>query len=168
MSRYAGRKLPAMSQKNRSQNELLSSVAKRAVLVFVFAVFLIGIGLPARGQMQLVPGVATVAGNGTAGYSGDGGAATSAGLNRTEGVATDSAGNLYIVDWQNNRIRKVDAGTGVITTVAGNGTAGFSGDGAAATSAMLKGPTGVVVDSAGTVLSLSMLGAFSAQRFPSD
>src|SRR3984893_10596563 len=151
MSRYAGRKLPAMSQKNRSQIELLSSVAKRAVLVFGFVVFLIGIGLPARGQMQMVPGISTVAGNGTAGYSGDGGAATSAGLNRTEGVATDSAGNLYIADWQNNRIRKVDAGTGVITTVAGNGTAGFSGDGAAATSAMLKGPTGVVVDNAGNL-----------------
>jgi hypothetical protein len=151
MSRYAGRKLPAVTQKNRQQFELLISATKRVALAFGFVAFLIGICLPAEAQMQLVPGVTTVAGNGTTGYSGDGGPATSAGLNRTEGVATDSAGNLYIADWQNNRIRKVDAGTGVITTVAGNGTAGFSGDGAAATSAMLKGPTGVVVDSAGNL-----------------
>src|ERR1700744_5719507 len=151
MSRFTRREKSVMSQKNRHQIALPISVAKRAALAFGFVAFLIGIGLPAGAQMQLVPGVTTAAGNGTAGYSGDGGPATSAGLNRTEGVATDSAGNLYIADWQNNRIRKVDAGTGVITTVAGNGTAGFSGDGAAATSAMLKGPTGVGVDSAGNL-----------------
>jgi hypothetical protein len=138
------------SQRFRSFAILATSI-KHAAGYLGLILFLLAIGLRAAAQMQLVPGVTTVAGNGTAGYSGDGGPATSGELNRTEGVATDSAGNLYIADWQNNRVRKVDAGTGVITTVAGNGTAGFSGDGAAATSATLKGPTGVVVDSAGNL-----------------
>ena len=82
----------------------------------------------------------TVAGNGTAGFRGDGGPATSAQLATVPyGVAVDAAGNLYIADTDNNRIRKVDA-TGMITTVAGNGTAGFSGDGGPATSAELNHP----------------------------
>src|SRR6202042_2670898 len=102
-------------------------------------------------QMQLVPQITTIAGTGTAGYSGDGGPASSAQLHQTEGVATDSAGNLYIADWTNNVIRKVAAGTGVITTVAGNGTSGFARDGSAATGAELKGPTGVAVDGAGNL-----------------
>lgn len=80
--------------------------------------------------------ISTIAGNGTAGYSGDGGAATSAELNDPFGVAVDSIGNLYVVDDGNNRIRKVSA-SGLITTVAGNGTAGFSGDGGPATAAEL-------------------------------
>ncbi len=95
--------------------------------------------------------ITTVAGNGTKGYSGDGGAATSAQLNYPYGVAVDTAGNLYIVDEGNNRIRKVNATTGVITTMAGNGTAGFSGDGAAATLARLNNPTGIAVDAAGNL-----------------
>ncbi len=143
--------MPARSQKNRRYPAPLLSAAKRVALVFGVMTFLLAIGRLAEAQMQLVAGISTYAGNGTTGFSGDGGPATSAGLNRTEGVATDGAGNLYIADWQNNRIRKVDVVTGVITTVAGNGTAGFSGDGAAATSAMLKGPTGVVVDTAGNL-----------------
>ena len=93
----------------------------------------------------------TVAGNGTPGYSGDGGAATSAELNAPHGVAVDSAGNLYIADLSNNCIRKVTATTGMITTVAGNGTAGYSGDGGAATSAELYNPFGVEVDSSGNI-----------------
>jgi alpha-tubulin suppressor-like RCC1 family protein len=97
------------------------------------------------------PIITTVAGNGTASYSGDGAAATSASLNGPSAVAVDSAGNLYIADPSNHRIRKVTVGTGVITTVAGNGTAGFSGDGAAATSASLNVPTGVAVDIAGNI-----------------
>ena len=92
--------------------------------------------------------VTTVAGTGAAGYSGDGGAATSAQLNGPEVVALDSAGNLYIAEYYNNRIRKVAAATGIITTVAGNGTQNYSGDGGAATSAALWSPTGVAVDSA--------------------
>jgi hypothetical protein len=95
--------------------------------------------------------ITTVAGNGTAGYSGDGGAATGAELNVTTDVAVDVAGNLYIADFVNSRIRKVDATMGVITTVAGNGSQGDSGDGGAATSAGLSNPAGVAVDSAGNL-----------------
>jgi sugar lactone lactonase YvrE len=141
----------AMSLKNRRQPESLVSAVKRVVFAFGVVAFLSSIGLRAGAQMQAVAGVTTVAGNGTAGYSGDGGSAASAELHQTEGVTTDSAGNLYIADWTNNVIRKVTAVTGVITTVAGNGTAGFAGDGGAATSAELKGPTGIAVDSAGNL-----------------
>jgi trimeric autotransporter adhesin len=93
--------------------------------------------------------ITTVAGNGSAGFSGDGGPATAASLNGPYGVAVDSVGNLYISDFNNNRIRRVSGGT--ITTVAGNGTAGFSGDGGPATSASLKQPFGVAVDAAGNL-----------------
>ena len=95
--------------------------------------------------------ITTVTGNGTAGYSGDGGAATSASLDYPYGVAVDGAGNLYIADTFNQRIRKVDASTHDISTVAGNGTAGYSGDGGAATSAILDHPHGVAVDGAGNL-----------------
>jgi uncharacterized protein (TIGR03437 family) len=91
--------------------------------------------------------ITTVAGNGTQGFSGDNGPAVSAQLNQPEGLAVDSAGNLYIADWQNSRIRKV--ANGVITTAAGNGTRGFSGHGGPATSAQLAYPQGVAVDSGG-------------------
>ncbi|MGB7761281.1 MAG: IPT/TIG domain-containing protein [Bryobacteraceae bacterium] len=93
--------------------------------------------------------IATVAGTGTAGYNGDNVTATSAKLYMPWGVAVDSAGNLYIADSVNGRIRKVS--NGVITTVAGNGTYGVSGDNGPATSAGLDGPTGVAVDSAGNL-----------------
>ncbi len=95
--------------------------------------------------------ITTVAGNGTHGYSGDGGAATLASLDGPTGIALDSAGNFYIADIGNNRIRMVAAGTGIITTVAGNGTQGYSGDNSAATAAALNSPTGVAVDSAGNL-----------------
>ena len=77
--------------------------------------------------------VVTVAGTGP--YLGDGDGATAAGLNLPEGVALDGGGNLYIADSNNNRIRRVDATTGAIATVAGTGATGFSGDGGAATGA---------------------------------
>ena len=93
--------------------------------------------------------ITTVAGNGTYGYSGDNGPATSAQLDQPYGVAVDSAGNLYIADTGNQRIRKVS--NGVITTVAGNGTYGFSGDNGPATSAQLANPSGLAVDSGGKV-----------------
>jgi len=85
------------------------------------------------------------------GYGGDGSAATSAQLNRPTGIAVDSSGNLYIADWSNYRIRKVTASTGKITTVAGNGTDGFSGDGGAATSAELNAPLQVALDGSGNI-----------------
>ncbi|MBI6545863.1 MAG: hypothetical protein HY692_03655, partial [Cyanobacteria bacterium NC_groundwater_1444_Ag_S-0.65um_54_12] len=98
--------------------------------------------------------ITTVAGNGTLGYSGDGGLATSAQFYYIYGVAVDANGNLYIADWNNNRIRKVDT-AGIITTVAGNGTPGYSGDGGPATNAALNRPYGVAVNAAGTLLYIS-------------
>jgi hypothetical protein len=95
--------------------------------------------------------ISTVAGDGVQGYSGDGGAATSAELYDPIGVAVDAAGNIYTADTYNHRIRKVTASTGIISTVAGNGTAGYNGDGIAATSAELYAPDGVSVDSAGNL-----------------
>ena len=95
--------------------------------------------------------ITTVAGNGTQGYAGDGGLATSAELNTPEGVAVDAGGNLYIADSNNSRIRMVAASTGIISTVAGNGTPGLSGDGGLATNAELNWANGVAVDSAGDI-----------------
>jgi sugar lactone lactonase YvrE len=94
--------------------------------------------------------ITTVAGNGTPGYSGDGGPATSAELNWPTYLAIDNAGNLYISDVINNRVRKVDT-KGIITTVAGNGTHGYSGDGGPATSAELTSPDGLAIDNAGNL-----------------
>ena len=104
--------------------------------------------------------ISTVAGSGTAGFSGDGGAAMAAQLNFPSGVALDALGNLYIAEWNNHRIRKIatvpgfSAGilsTGVITTVAGDGTGGYGGDGAAAVAAQLRSPTGVALDGSGNL-----------------
>src|SRR5437016_2851788 len=95
--------------------------------------------------------IKTVAGNGTQGFSGDGGPATSASLYFPEGVFVDSSGNIFTADHLNGRIREVDAATGTIQTVAGNGTFGFSGDGGPATSAGFVDPTGVFVDSCGNI-----------------
>ncbi len=94
--------------------------------------------------------ITTIAGNGTAGYSGDGGAATDATLNVPYGVAIDRIGNIYFSDNTNNVIRKVNY-IGIITTIAGNGTAGYSGDGGAATLAQLNGPTGLTIDAVGNI-----------------
>jgi sugar lactone lactonase YvrE len=94
--------------------------------------------------------ITTVAGNGTNGYSGDGGAATNASLYAPAGVALDASGNLFIADYFNDRIRKVST-NGIITTVAGNGTGGYSGDGGAATNAELNYPRGVALDAFGNL-----------------
>jgi hypothetical protein len=93
--------------------------------------------------------ITTIAGTGIEGYSGDGAAATSAQLDTPTGVAVDAVGNVYIADSHNHRIREVSNGT--ITTLAGTGTPGFSGDGAAATAAQLSLPSGVAVDTTGNV-----------------
>jgi sugar lactone lactonase YvrE len=91
-----------------------------------------------------------VAGAPGGGQLGDGGPATNARLNSPDGITVDSAGNVYIADSANQRIRKVTA-SGTITTLAGNGTMGYSGDGSAATNANLSLPLGVAVDSRGTL-----------------
>ncbi|MBN2282420.1 MAG: hypothetical protein JXO48_00860 [Deltaproteobacteria bacterium] len=95
--------------------------------------------------------ITTVAGTGESGYSGDGGPATEARLNFPDGIAVDQSGNLYIADFYNSRVRKVDT-SGTITTVAGTGQFGYSGDGGAATEAELNFPRGVAVDSSGNLL----------------
>jgi hypothetical protein len=95
--------------------------------------------------------ISTVAGNGVAGNSGDGGLATAAKLNQPTGVTIDASGNLYIADFASNVIREVAAGTGIITTVAGTGVAGYSGDGGAATASKLNGPEVIVIDGSGNL-----------------
>ncbi|MDR3699782.1 MAG: hypothetical protein P4L56_09125 [Candidatus Sulfopaludibacter sp.] len=93
--------------------------------------------------------ISTVAGNTRQGYSGDGGGGTQAQLNGPQGVGVDSAGNVYIADTLNNRVRKLSGGN--IQTVAGIGIPGNSGDGGPAASAQLAAPTGLAVDSAGSI-----------------
>lgn len=94
--------------------------------------------------------ITTVAGTGSGGFSGDGGPATEAQLNLPFGVDVDDTGNVYVADWLNNRVRRVDA-SGVITTVAGTGGDGFSGDGGPASDAQLGRPTDVAVDEEGSL-----------------
>ncbi len=126
-------------------------LALRLGLALSGAALLVTLGLPAHAQMQLVPGISTVAGNGTAGSTGDGGAASSAELNLPAGVTFDSAGNYYIAEFDGNRVREVTSASGIITTVAGTGTAGYSGDGGQATSAQLHSPNAVALDGAGNL-----------------
>jgi sugar lactone lactonase YvrE len=95
-------------------------------------------------------GIITTVARGTSGYAGDGGPAANAQLNDPSALAMDGAGNLYIADSDNNRIRRVSP-DGVITTVAGNGTYGYSGDGGPASSGRLSTPTGLAVDSTGNL-----------------
>jgi hypothetical protein len=95
--------------------------------------------------------ISTVVGCGERGYAGDGGSAIKAKLNRPEGIFVDNKGDLYIADSGNHRIRKVEASTGIIKTIAGNGKAGFEGDDDSASKARLNHPAGVVVDSKGNV-----------------
>ncbi|WP_165251326.1 NHL domain-containing protein [Paludisphaera soli] len=95
--------------------------------------------------------IETIVGTGEAGFSGDGGPAHRARLDQPFDVAYDRAGNLYLSDTGNHRIRRVDAATNVITTVAGDGGKGFSGDGGPATSARLDEPYGMAVDDEGSI-----------------
>jgi sugar lactone lactonase YvrE len=95
--------------------------------------------------------ISTYAGNLTAGFSGDGGSATAAELHLPYRIAFDTHWNMYIADSHNNCIRKVDAGTHIISTVAGNGTASYGGDGGPATSAQINEPFGVCVDASGNI-----------------
>jgi uncharacterized protein (TIGR03437 family) len=106
--------------------------------------------------------ITTLAGNGEAAYGGDNGPGSEAALNYPDAVAVDSAGNVYIADAGNERIRRVDASTGIITTIAGNGTccyagAGTGGDGGPALAATLELTTSVAVDGAGNVYLVDMV-----------
>jgi sugar lactone lactonase YvrE len=94
--------------------------------------------------------ITTVAGNGTAGFSGDGGQATAAELDVPDGLAVDSSGNLYIADSDNCRVREVNLTSGIITTIAGSDSVGdYAGDGGPATAAKLAYPAGLLLDGAG-------------------
>ena len=114
---------------------------------------------PFGAALPLTGIITTVAGIGSAGYSGDGGPPTQAQLSLSSsfaapysslsGIAIDTAGNTFIADTGNNRVREIVAATGMITTVAGIGSSGFGGDGGPATQAQLHGPTGVAVDAVG-------------------
>jgi len=114
------------------------------------------------GQVMTAKDIYTVAGNGTPGFSGDGGPATAAQLNNTAGVAVDGSGNLVIADLGNNAIRVVAKTTGTfygqamtagdIYTVAGSGTPGFSGDGGPGTAAQLNEPMRITADASGNVV----------------
>lgn len=106
--------------------------------------------IPAAVSAQPAIGtIATLAGTGTAGFSGDASAATSAQLNAPASVVADAAENVYIADAGNFRIRRVDAVTGVISTFAGTGTAGVSGDGGPAINAQFQAIKSLAINSAG-------------------
>ena len=114
------------------------------------------------GRAMTAGDIYTIAGNGTQGFSGDGGPATAAKVDTPLSVTADGAGNVVIADWSNNRVRVVAAGTGTfygramtagdIYTIAGNGTQGFSGDGGPATAARLYAPRGPALDGAGNLV----------------
>lgn len=95
--------------------------------------------------------ISTVAGTGTAGYSGDSGPATAANIKQPLGLTVDNSGNVFFSDSYFSRIRKINAATGVITTTAGNGTTGYNGDGIAATTAEVNVPDGLCFDNAGNL-----------------
>ncbi|HEX2152215.1 MAG TPA: hypothetical protein VHG31_09515, partial [Stellaceae bacterium] len=101
--------------------------------------------------------ITTAVGTGEKGFAGDGGKATEALLNGPFDVAFDRAGNLYFSDTFNHRIRRVDAASGIISTIAGNGEAGYSGYGGPAVGAALNEPYGVVVDRAGNIYTADRL-----------
>lgn len=113
----------------------------------------LSISAHAQGILTVTPGrsTASLAGTGTAGYSGDGSAASGAAVASPSAVAYDASGNLYLADTANHVVREVVKSSGNIITVAGTGTAGFSGDGGAATSAQLDTPTGIAVDANGNL-----------------
>ena len=94
--------------------------------------------------------ITTIAGTGQAGFSGDGGPAVKATLNGPHCVAVDSANNLYVCDYRNQRVRKITP-NGVITTIAGNGEKGFNGDARPTMTASLNGPEGLAFDDAGNM-----------------
>ena len=118
-------------------------------------VAVLGVAFGAAAQAPIIslsPGdtINTVAGTGVEGFSGDGGAAISAALANPFSMAADAAGNVYIADRDNHRVRRIDT-SGNITTIAGNGDQGFFGDGGLATSASLNTPTAVAVDANGNI-----------------
>jgi len=126
-------------------NRRSSKMCSRASIVFPIAVACLFLPSVSRAQAPPNYTISTIAGNGTQGYSGDAGAATSAEFSTPFDVILDSSGNFYVSDSGNYRVRKVAGGT--ISTIAGNGTQGYSGAGGSATSAELNSPAGLAFDS---------------------
>ena len=119
----------------------------KKLLYSVFVIFLSAFVSNLRAQY-----ITTVTGTGVAGYTGDGFAALSAKLNSPFGIAVDPVtGNVFFADSANHCVRKITAATGIITTIAGNGSAAFSGDNAASTAARLSSPVGVALDASGNI-----------------
>jgi gliding motility-associated-like protein len=116
---------------------------------------MLGLSLVCTSQAQSYI-INTIIGDGTMGYSGNGGPATAAGLNYPYAVAIDDTGNIYVADMNNNRIRKVNT-NGIISEFAGNGVAGYGGDGGPATAAELKSPTDVIIDHSGNIYIADMM-----------
>ena len=129
--------------------------------IYIFLLCLLISGLATRVFAQAPGAIVTIAGGGL--EDGDNVPATDVMLNRPLGIALDARGNLYIADTDNHRIRRVNATTGIITTVAGTGEPGFSGDGGPGTRAMLNAPQGIAIDSAGNIY-FSSGGANDAQN----
>ena len=129
-------------------NQKISVCFAGLVCLFLPAVCL---GQATSFTISTVVGNTSISGSSGAGFTGDGSPATNAKLNSPIQLALDSSGNLYIADSANNRIRKVTASTGKISTIAGGSLAGWTGDGAAATSAELNDPEGIFVDSSGNL-----------------
>ncbi len=125
----------------------LNRMMRKFFYLFISIRLMVG---SAAGQSQPVYTISTVAGAGASGYSGDGGPATNAQLNSPRGVASDASGNVYIADTGNNVIRRI-AKDGIISTFAGTGRAGYSGDGGPATTATLNQPYRVEADLLGNV-----------------
>src|ERR1039458_10394076 len=123
--------------------------AKRISRLFAPVMCLLLNAWPALSQGS-AGAIATIAGNGSGTFSGDGGSAAIAGLTSPRALAIDASGNLYISDVGDFRIRRVSA-TGIISTVAGNGVAGYSGDGGQAVNASLSAETGLALDPSGNL-----------------
>jgi sugar lactone lactonase YvrE len=153
VTRFAGTGVPGFSGDTGSAASAQLSKPQGVFVDNLGNVFIADTGNNRIREVQASTGIiVTVAGNGTAGFAGDGGAATSAELDGPTAVCLDGAGNVFIADKINNRIRKVAASTGLISTVVGTGVAGFSGDGGVATAAELSRPLDVLTDSNGDLL----------------
>jgi trimeric autotransporter adhesin len=133
----------------RKGSSTLKVKQRIGLLVFIFAQLAL-CGCSQSRTLTTAGLISTLAGKGKWGFSGDGGLATAARLLLPTGVAVDFADNLYIAETGNNRIRRITA-AGIISTVVGNGTRGFSGDGDLATAAQMNGPGGVALDSEGNL-----------------
>jgi sugar lactone lactonase YvrE len=116
------------------------------VTSYVLFVFLTGTCNSTYSQI-----ISTIAGNGSAAYTGDGGLATQASFNSPTAVRFDASGNLYVADGLNGVVRKISASTGIVTTIAGNGTPGYTGDGGPAINAELQAPLDLAIDPSGNI-----------------